>query len=113
MINNTFSVTLIVVLIGLNLAAWFHLLKNRRPPIKAGVANDSCFGMPMSAFSNVDHPELLKHHEEVSPLTEAEIYVIYGRKKDAQSALALGVQEGRITSDEAEQFWAKQESVRG
>jgi hypothetical protein len=61
-----------------------------------------------SVFSRPDQSELLAHEEEICPLVEAEVYVIYGRKADAEKALAAGIKSGRITADQAAQFWSKQ-----
>lgn len=66
-----------------------------------------------SVFSRPDQSELLAMEEEISPLVEAEIYVIYGRKGDAEKVLADGVKTGRITADEAAQFWSEQNNTRG
>ena len=61
-----------------------------------------------SVFSRPDQSELLAMEEEISPLVEAEIYVIFGRKADADMALDAGVKSGRITTQEVAQFWINQ-----
>ena len=66
-----------------------------------------------SVFSRPDQSELLAMEEEISPLVEAEIYVIYGRKADAEKVLAGGVKTGRITANEVEQFWMNQRTESG
>ncbi|PKO39103.1 MAG: hypothetical protein CVU33_06325 [Betaproteobacteria bacterium HGW-Betaproteobacteria-6] len=58
-----------------------------------------------SIFSQPDQSELLAMEEEICPLVEAEVYVIYGRKADARKVLNAGVRSGRITADEAARFW--------
>ena len=50
--------------------------------------------------------------EEISPLVEAEIYVIYGRKADAEKVLADGIKKGRITTNEVARFWSEQSDTR-
>ena len=64
-----------------------------------------------SVFSLPDQSELLAHEEEISPLVEAEVYVIYGRTNDAKKALDSGVKSGVITAEEAAQFWSNQNNV--
>jgi hypothetical protein len=66
-----------------------------------------------SDFSKPDESELLAREEEISPLVEAEVYLIYGRKADAVKALQTGVKSRRITADEVAQFWANQGNPAG
>lgn len=66
-----------------------------------------------SVFSRPDQSELLAMEEEICPLVEAEVYLIYGRKADAEKALALGVRTGRITTGEVAQFWSNQGKASG
>lgn len=66
-----------------------------------------------SVFSRPDQSELIAMEEEISPLLEAEVYLIYGRKADAEKVLADGVKTGRITADEAGRFWSEQNNTRG
>jgi hypothetical protein len=61
--------------------------------------------LPMSAFSRLDHPAF-KHEEEINPLTEAEVYAIYGRMHDAQRVLDIAMREGRISAEEVVRFWS-------
>lgn len=68
---------------------------------------------PSSVFSRPDQSELLAHEEEICPLVEAEVYVIYGRVADAEEAIAAGVKSGRITSQQAAQFWKEQSNSAG
>lgn len=49
--------------------------------------------------------------EEICPLVEAEVYLIYGRKADAEKVLAQGVRTGRISTDEVTQFWLNQNNA--
>jgi hypothetical protein len=61
-----------------------------------------------SLFSQQDQSALLAEEEEICPLVEAEVYVIYGRKADAEKALDAGVKAGRITAEQAAWFWSAQ-----
>lgn len=65
-----------------------------------------------SVFSRPDQSELLAMEEEISPLVEAEVYLIYGRKADAEKVLADGVKTGRITANEVARFWSEQSDTR-
>lgn len=66
-----------------------------------------------SIFSRPDQSELLAMEEEICPLVEAEVYLIYGRRPDAEKVLADGVRTGRISAAEAAQFWDKQSKGSG
>lgn len=97
--NLIFTVS-IAAFLSLDLMA--GLLARRRANRRAGNAGN---GLPISAFSNLDHPSLLAHEDDVNPLTEAEIYVIYGRPDDARGVLATALNERRITADDVARFW--------
>lgn len=66
-----------------------------------------------SVFSRPDQSELLAMEEEICPLVEAEVYLIYGRRPDAEKVLADGVRTGRISSAQAKQFWENQSKGSG
>lgn len=48
---------------------------------------------------------------EVDPLTEAEIYVLYGRHDDAREVLAAAEAAGRLDAERIAQFWSDQEDA--
>lgn len=73
-------------------------------------ADNAYLGLQLSDFSKGEPPSALKDHDEIDPLTEAEIYVIYGRRGDAQKVLEAGLRRGRISTDEITMFWAEQEA---
>lgn len=102
------STVSIVLLVMLNLLAWLQILKLRRSWRNPVAADNSYLGLAMSAFSNGDHPDLLREHDEVNPLTEAEIYVIYGRRDDARKVLESALRAGRISGEDVKAFWAEQ-----
>ncbi len=66
-----------------------------------------------SVFSRPDQSELLAMEEEICPLVEAEVYLIYGRQADAEKVLAQGVRSGRVTTGEVARFWANQGNAAG
>jgi hypothetical protein len=61
-----------------------------------------------SDFSKPDASELLAREEEICPLVEAEVYLIYGRKADAEKVIESGIKSRRITAEQVAQFWANQ-----
>ncbi|HXE37549.1 MAG TPA: hypothetical protein VN639_03670 [Azonexus sp.] len=100
----------IVVLIGLNLAAWLQILKLRRSWRNPVAADNAYLGLQVADYSKDEPPSVLKEHDEIDPLTEAEIFVIYGRRADAQRVLESGLRRGRISAEEVTMFWAGQEA---
>ncbi|MDP2882680.1 MAG: hypothetical protein Q8N89_14010 [Azonexus sp.] len=72
-----------------------------------------CPKFDSSVFSRPDQSELLAMEEEICPLVEAEVYLVYGRKADAERVLADGVKKRRITADEVARFWSEQSNTRG
>jgi hypothetical protein len=86
------------------------LLPFSRKPDSTPVANQQ---LDSSVFSRPDQSELLAMEEEICPLVEAEVYLIYGRKKDAEKVLAFGARTGRITAEDVARFWANQGNAAG
>lgn len=105
LINTGPSFAQLALFLAVSFLAGAILLRSRLATSKDNGASTYANGLSMSAFSQVDHP-LLKHEEDVNPLTEAEIYVIYGRKNDAQRVLDLAMREGRISPEEVVCFWS-------
>ena len=50
--------------------------------------------------------------EVLCPLIEAEVYFVYGRKKDAEAVLASALREGRITPNEVSRLRDKLNTER-
>lgn len=84
----------------------FMVLRSRLASrANANTADTSINGLSMSAFSR-QGASFRPVEDDVNPLTEAEIYVIYGRKKDAQRVLDQAVSEGRLSPQEVACFWS-------
>lgn len=83
------------------LMPFFRKMKSARP---------SQAQITSSVFSQPDESALFAYEEEICPLVEAEVFVIYGRMADADKALHSGIKSGRITADQARQFWADQQA---
>jgi hypothetical protein len=60
--------------------------------------------LPMSAFSVLDHPAAKRSHGDSSPLEEAEVFVIYGKKAKALEVLRAALAKKRITREEYDAF---------
>jgi len=106
----TLSTLSIVILVCLNLAAWLQILKLRRSWRNPVAPDNSYLGLQVSDYAKAETPTVLKEHDDIDPLTEAEIYVIYGRRDDAQKVLESGLRRGRISAEEVAVFWAEQDS---
>lgn len=102
----------IVILVALNLAAWLQILKLRRSWRNPVAADNAYLGLQVADFAKDEPPPMLKDLEEIDPLTEAEIFLIYGRRGDAQRVLESGLRRGRISAEEVAMFWAGQESTK-
>jgi len=110
MINTAISVVPVALFLGLNVIAGIHFFKRRQSASRCNVSDNLWMSMPLSAFSENDHPASFYDDVDVDPLTEAEIYVIYGRNKDAQAVLDSAVQGGRISTAQVDQFWSSRKT---
>jgi hypothetical protein len=93
-------VTGICFALGIYLA--YHFDKKK----KARRANVQPHSLPMSAFSVLDHPAARKSPGDASPLDEAEVFAIYGKKLKAMEVLNAALARKRITQDEYDAFKA-------
>lgn len=59
-----------------------------------------------SVFSKPDPSELLARETDIDPLLEAEVYAIYGRRKDADRVLDSALKAGLITAGDISLFWS-------
>lgn len=57
-------------------------------------------------FSKPDQSELLINEQEIDPLLEAEVYAIYGRRKDAERVLDSALKAGQVSPGEIALFWS-------
>jgi hypothetical protein len=90
----------------------FFLRKNKTAPTTSA-ADDLWLSATMSAFSEVESAECSQDdepEEDVDPLVEAEIYVIFGRANDAEKVLKSALQAGRIDADEVVRFWGRMDT---
>ena len=101
MTDTTILAILIPIIFGTGVA-----LKLWSGPGKRGKAKLSSLRFAVPYISNLGQFANQRDHNDVSPLIEAEVYMAYGRKKDAQETLALALEKGRITPLEHQLFWS-------
>lgn len=111
MLNNANSIAPIAARVGRSLAAGLLFLRRSTNAPSTNVAEDLWLSATMSAFGEIESTECTEAdpEEDVSPLVEAEIYVIFGRTNDAENVLRSALQTGRINADEVARFWDEME----
>jgi hypothetical protein len=93
-------VTGVFFAIGMYLANWMDKRKKTRRKIDP-------HSLPMSAFSTLDHPAVQQSPNDTTPLDEAEVFMIYGKKAKAVETLKAALAKKRITREEYDAFKAK------
>lgn len=86
--------------IGVYLAKWMEKRKRAKRKLPA-------HSLPMSAFSTLDHPAIQHENDDTSPVDEAEVFMIYGKKAKAIETLREALVQKRITRDVYDAFKAK------
>ena len=86
--------------IGIYLA---NLIAKRKK--KARRSNLQSNSLPISAFSTLDHPAA-QQSSDTTPLDEAEVFMIYGKKAKAIEMLREALANKRITREEYDAFKA-------
>jgi hypothetical protein len=112
MLNNAHPIIPIATRVGRSLAAsLFFLKKSRTTPITTD-ADNLWLSATMTAFADVESTQCTEEgpEEDANPLVEAEIYVIFGRRTDAEKVLKSALQAGRINADEVVRFWHEMEA---
>ena len=113
MSNNPISIAPIATLVRRHLVASLTALGKRKTASKASVSNDLWLSIPSSEFDQAGPSGFAgDDDEDVSPLTEAEIYIIFGRRNDAEEVLGSALRSGRIKPEEIAAFWLRMESER-
>lgn len=92
-------------------AGWRSLRRSRQQPVPAGTASDVEPDLPFSKFADTEFPGYITYDEDVDPLVEAEIYVIFGRNHDALAVLEEALDSGRLTDEQVSRFWAEREAA--
>ena len=112
------SIAPIAALVGRRLAASLHFLRKKPEQSQSGIEDDLWLSVTSSAFAEDDPlpvaaaEDEYEEYDEVCTLTEAEIYVIFGRKNDAEQVLSSAVRAGRLTTDAVARFWGGMEMER-
>lgn len=105
-----YATTLILLLIA---AGLFYLLGSyistrlAQKKYKKRKKERSPSKFPLSAFSVLNHPAASVGKEQFTPVREAEVYLAYGKKRDAEEVLELALRQGEITAEEVAAFWAE------
>ncbi|MBS1144983.1 MAG: hypothetical protein H6R14_2389 [Proteobacteria bacterium] len=63
--------------------------------------------LPLSAFSTFDHPAANNPADDMPPLEEAEVFMIYGKKAKAIELLRKAMADKRVSRDEYDAFKAR------
>ena len=112
MSQNVFFVFAVTASVGLNLLAGYQYLKSKKSRNNRFAAAE-LQRLPVRHESSL-FPEdaALKVDEVLSPLIEAEVYFVYGRRHDAEAVLASGLRAGRITPDDVSRLREKLNAER-
>ncbi|MBS1157652.1 MAG: hypothetical protein H6R15_71 [Proteobacteria bacterium] len=102
----------LLVSLLLTIAACFflgmYIFKRRGKARRRKVRSHSEF--PLSAFSVLNHPAVSGRREQLTPLREAEVYMTYGKKREAQRVLDTALENGEISAADVAEFWGKHNS---
>lgn len=93
--------------LGLNLLAGVHLLRSKRNESNRQNTPDGFRTPALPEHSSFPDNWVPTSDEPFSPLVEAEVYFAYGRRDDAEAALASGLRDGLISADEIERLRAR------
>jgi len=108
-----YASTLILLLI---VVAGFYLLGNyisaklAQRKYRQRKAERSQSKFPLSAFSVLDHPAASVGKEKFTAEREADVYLAYGKKREAEEILNDALRRGEITAEEVAAFWAAREA---
>jgi hypothetical protein len=93
-----------LVVTGICFSIGIYLANRMDQKKKARRNNLQPHSLPMSAFSVLDHPAARKSPGDSSPLEEAEVFLIYGKKAKALEVLNAALGKKRITREEYDAF---------
>lgn len=100
------QILLIVIFTGLCFVVGAFLAQRGRKKRKTRKARPSDT-LPLSAFSTFDHPAGQEDQNQANPLSEAQVFMIYGKKEKAREVLNTALAKGRITQADVDTFWSK------
>ena len=100
MTQSVLLVFAISVSLSLNLVAGVLLFRLKRNDSAQTAALEGQKSYPVPKSSLLLDSEALMVEETPSPLVEAEIYFVYGRRDDAEAVLASALRQGQISPDE-------------
>uniref|UniRef100_Q47D64 Transmembrane protein n=1 Tax=Dechloromonas aromatica (strain RCB) TaxID=159087 RepID=Q47D64_DECAR len=100
MTQSVLLVFAISVSLSLNLVAGVLLFRSKRNDSAQTAALEGQKSVSVPKSSLLLDSEALMVEETPSPLVEAEIYFVYGRRDDAEAVLASALRQGQISPDE-------------
>ena len=109
---NAVSLAPITAYITSHLTAGWRSLRGRRSAETMPASEDIWPTPPVSRLLASQAPGLLDYAEEVDPLTEAEVYLLFGRLDDARAVLEGALDEGRLSEEEVARFLAERNARR-
>jgi hypothetical protein len=108
MSKNLAQILLIILFTGLCFAVGAFLAqrgqKKRKARRRASRSSDT---LPLSAFSTFDHPAGQEDKNQANPLSEAQVFMIYGKKEKAREVLNTALAKRRITQADVDAFWSQ------
>ena len=79
----------------------------RKRPKKARKKITRPSEFPLSAFSVLDHPAAMVGQEQFSPQREAEVYMTYGKRREAEQVLNTALRNKKVSAEEVTAFWKR------
>lgn len=108
------SLAPITAYITTHLTAGWRALRGQPVSFPEAPRSEDIWPTPPVSCQALSHPTVLTDYvEDVDPLTEAEVYVLFGRLKDAVAVLAAALDEERITDEQVARFWIEREIEQG
>lgn len=107
---NVVSLAPITAYITSHLSSGWRSLRGQSRARPTPVSEDIWPTPPISYQASSTVPALVDYVEDVAPLTEAEVYVLFGRLQDAVAVLAAALEEERLSDEQVARFWIEQES---
>lgn len=109
---NSVSLAPITAYITTHLTAGWRSRRGKRAVETAPVSEDIWPTPPVSRLLASQASGLLDYAEEVDPLTEAEVYLLFGRLDDALAVLERALQEGRVSEQDVTRLLAERNARR-
>lgn len=108
------SLAPITAYITTHLTAGWRALRGQPASFPEAPRSEDIWPTPPVSLQAMTHPgPFTGYVEDVDPLTEAEVYALFGRLNDAVAVLAAALEEGRISDEQVASFWIEREVEQG